>query len=63
MEVDQEKNCYVCRGFGHIAHHCRNRGRGRVEQGKRLEYERGGFKSNIKQIGHLKEMENLEPLN
>ena len=30
MEVDQEKNCYVCRGFGHIAHHCRNRGRGRA---------------------------------
>ena len=24
MEVDRERNCYVCRDFGHIAHHCRN---------------------------------------
>jgi len=26
MEVDRERNCYVCGGFGHIAHHCRNQG-------------------------------------
>ena len=31
MEVDRERNCYACRGFGHMAHHCRNQG-GRVEQ-------------------------------
>ena len=24
MEVDRGRNCYACRGFGHIAHHCRN---------------------------------------
>ena len=27
MEVDRGRNCYACRGFGHIAHHCRNRRR------------------------------------
>jgi len=24
MEVDRERNCYACRGFGHLAGHCRN---------------------------------------
>jgi len=24
MEVDRERNCYACGGFGHIARHCRN---------------------------------------
>ena len=32
-------------------------------EGRRVEYEGGRFKSNIKQIGHLKEVENLEALN
>jgi len=26
MEVDRGRNYYSCRGFGHMAHHCRNRG-------------------------------------
>ena len=59
MEVDRGRNCYTCRGFGHMAHHCRNRGRGM--QGRKVEI-RERFKSNIKQIGHLKEVENLEAL-
>jgi len=33
MEVDRGRNCYACGGFGHIAHHCRNRGRGRPIEG------------------------------
>ena len=45
-----------------MAHHCRNRGRGRAGQRRRLEYGGRRFKSNIKQIGHLKEVENLEAL-
>ena len=35
MEVDRGRNCYTCGGFGHMAHHCRNRGRGRLMEGKR----------------------------
>ena len=62
IEVYRGRNCYVCRGFGHMAHHCRNRGRGRVMERRRVEYERGRFKGNIEQIGHLKEVENLEAL-
>jgi len=27
MEVDRGRNCYTCGGFGHMACHCRNRGR------------------------------------
>jgi len=61
MEVDRERNCYACGGFGHMAYHCRNRGRGRVMEGRRVEYE-GRFEGNIEQIGHLKEVENLEAL-
>ena len=63
IEVDQGRNCYACRGFGHIACHCRNRGRGRPIEGRRVKYERGRFEGNIEQIRHLKEVENLEALN
>jgi len=62
MEVDRGRNCYACEGFGHMAHYCRNWGRGRVEQRRRLEYGEGRFEENIESIGHLKEMENLETL-
>ena len=30
IEVDRGRNCYACRGFRHMARHCRNRGGGRV---------------------------------
>ena len=36
MEIDMGRNCYACRGFGHMACHCRNRER--VMQGRRVEY-------------------------
>ena len=63
MEVDRGRNCYACGGFGHMAHHCRNRGRGRAIERRRVEYGRERFKGNSEQIGHLKEVENLEALN
>ena len=25
MEIDRRRNYYTCEGFGHMAHHCRNR--------------------------------------
>ena len=53
MEVDCERNCYACGGFGHMACYCRNRGRGKVVE---------RIKGNIEQIGHLKEVENLDSL-
>jgi len=59
IEVDRGRNCYTCGGFGHMARHCRNRERGM--QGRRIEIG-GRFESNIEQIGHLKEVENLEAL-
>ena len=34
IEVDRERNCYTCGGFGHMARHYRNRGRGM--QGRRV---------------------------
>ena len=58
MEIDRERNCYACEGFGHMAHHCRNRGR----VIRRVEIGQGRFESNIEQIEHLKEVENLEAL-
>jgi len=63
MEVDRGRNCYACGGFGHMVHHYRNRGqRGRVEQGRRVEYGGWNIKENNGQIGYLKEVENLESL-
>jgi len=40
MDIDRgNKNCYSCRGFGHLARNCRNRGTGnRIGKGRRLEY-------------------------
>ena len=62
MKVDKERNCYACRGFGHMAYHCRNRGRGKAMEEKRVEYGGGRFEGNTEQIKHLKEVENLEAL-
>jgi len=58
MEVDRRRNCYACGGFGHMARNCRNRGRVM----RRVEISGGRFEGNIEQIGHLKEVENLEAL-
>ena len=58
MEVDRGRNCYACGGFGHMARNCRNRGR----VVRRVEIGGGRFEGNIEQIGHLKEVENLEAL-
>ena len=60
MEIDHGRNCYACGGFGHMARHCRNRGqRGRVAEGRRLEYGREG---NFEYLDNLKGVENLESL-
>ena len=63
MEIDQGRNCYTCGGFGHMAHHCRNRGqRGRVVEGRRLEYRGGRIEGINEHLDNLKGMENLESL-
>jgi len=55
MEIDRERNCYTCRGFGHMAHHCRNRGQWeRVAEKRRLEYGRGGIEGNFEHSDNLK---------
>ena len=63
MEVDRERNCYACRGFGHMAHHCRNRGRERLMEGRRVEYSRGRIEEILDNSNNLKEGENLELFN
>ena len=62
IEVDRGRNCYACGGFGHIARHCRNRGRGRLMEGRRVEYGRGRIKEINEHLNNLKEAENLELL-
>jgi len=62
MEVDRGRNCYACGGFGHIARHCRNRGRGRPMEGRRVEYGRGRIEEINKHSNNLKGVENLELL-
>ena len=63
MDIDRARNCYACRGFGHMAQHYRNRGqRGRVADNRRVEYG-GGRIEEINFENNLKEGENLELLN
>ena len=45
-----------------MVHHCKNKGRGRAIDRRRVKYGGGEFESNIESIGHLKEVENLEAL-
>ena len=62
MEVDRGRNCYTCRGFRHMACHCRNRGRGRAMEERRVEYGGGRIEEINKYSNSLKEVENLELL-
>jgi len=62
MEIDRGWNCYACGGFGHMAHHCRNRARERVMQGRRVEYGGGRIEEVNDQKDNLKGVENLELL-
>jgi len=62
MEIDRGRNCYACGGFGHMACHCRNRGGGRVIQGRRIEYRGGRIKKINDHRDNLKGVENLELL-
>ena len=64
MEVDRGRNCFACGGFGHMARHCRNRGRGgRVAKNRRVEYGGGRIEEITNFSNNLKEEENIELLN
>jgi len=63
MEVDRGRNCYACGGFRHMARHCRNRGRGRPMDGRRVEYGGGRIEEILDNSNNLKGVENLESLN
>ena len=63
IKVDRGRNCYTCGSFEHIAHHCRNKGRGRVMEGRRVEYEGGRIEEINDHRDNLKGVENLELLN
>ena len=55
IEMNRERNCYVCGGFWHMAHHCRNWGqRGRVAERRRLGYGGERIEGNYEQSSHLK---------
>ena len=61
MEIDWGRNCYACGGFGHMAHHCRNRGqRGRVVENRKVEYGGGRIEEITNNMNNLKVEENLE---
>ena len=62
MEVDRRRNCYTCRYSGHMACHCKNRGRERLIEGRRVEYSGGQIKEIFDNVNNLKGGETLELL-
>jgi len=62
MEVDRGRNCYVCESFGHMAYHCRNKRKGKVIEGRRVEYRGGKIKEIYEHSNNLKGVESLELL-
>jgi len=60
MEVDRGRNCYACGGFRHMAHHCRNKGKERAMEGRRVEYGEERIKKIHDYTNNLKGVENLE---
>ena len=62
IEVDRSRNCFACGGFGHMARHCRNRGRGRPMEGRRVEYSGGRIEEILDNTNNLKGEGNLELL-
>ena len=60
MEINRGRNCFDCRGFGHMAHHYKNRGR--VMQWRRVEYGGGRIEEINNHRDNLKGVENLELL-
>jgi len=64
MDIDRGCNCYACGGFGHMARHCRNRGRGgKVAENRRVEYRGGQIEEITNFSNNLKVGEDLELLN
>ena len=63
MEVDQGRNYYAYRRFGHLACHCRNRGRRRPMKGRRVDNGRGRIEEIYDNVNNLKGVENLELFN
>ena len=63
IEIDRGRNYYACGGFGHMAHHCRNKGRERLIEERRMEYSGGRIEEINDYTNNLKEVENLELLN
>ena len=64
MDIDRERNCYACGGFGNMAQDCRNKRQEiKEENSRRLEYGQWGREGNNKHRDNLKEGENLESLN
>ena len=63
MEVDRGRNCYACGGFGHMACHYRNWGRGgRVAKNRRVEYGGEQIEEITNFANNLKTGEDLELL-
>jgi len=62
MNVDkrENRNCYSCGGFRHLARNCRNRRIGnRIGEGKRLEYRRQRREKKGKRQSNLNGEEDL----
>ena len=63
MEVNRRRNCYTCRGFRHMARHCRNRVRRRPMKRRRVKYSRERIEEIYDNMNNLKGVENLELFN
>ena len=63
MKINRGRNSYTYGGFRHMAHHCRNRRRGRPMEERKIKYGGGRIEEIQDYSNNLKEVENLELLN
>jgi len=62
IEVNRRRNFYTCWRFRYMVYYCRNKGRGKVMEGRKVKYGEGKIEESHELSNNLKGEENLKLL-